>query len=1095
MRNIPAVLLALLAVLCGSGGLAAQAAQDSASTPATPADPFKALHFRFLGPIGNRASAIVGEPGNPLVVYIGAASGGIFKTSDGGTKWQPVFDDQDVSAVGALAIAPSRHETVWAGTGEPWLIRPDHAMGDGIYKSTDAGRTWKKMGLDLTGHIARIIVDPNNPDLVFACAVGQAYRPQHERGVFKTTDGGRTWTQALFVNENTGCSELSMDAHDSNTLFAGMWQVDIKTWKLNSGGTGGGVYVSHDAGQTWKKLTGNGLPAADEPVGKTAVQVAPSNPQRVYALIEQKTPTLYRSGDGGTNWTIVNQSHVLAERASYYTRFGVSPDNENLLYFMSVSYSVSRDGGETLARDMPDPAGDNHDVWIDPQNPHRVLVANDQGGQISLDGAKTWYHVVLPISQMYHVAVDNQIPYYVYGNRQDGPSYMGPSNNLMGGGSVLFNGGITSGEWRSMGGCESGFGIPDPQDPNIVWSGCYDGQLDRTDMRTGQSRSVMVWPDAAYGWAPADVKYRWHWTFPITISPHDHNTVYVGSQVVHMTTDGGQSWKDISPDLTLNDKSHEQNSGGLATDNLMTFDGATLYAIAESPLQKGLIWAGTNDGQVQVTRDGGQHWNNVTKNIPNLPPLGTVFNVEPSHFDAGTAYIAVDLEQVGNYDPYVFKTSDFGQTWHAIAGSIPKSVSSFAHCVREDPVRKGMLYLGTDNAIYVSWNDGGSWTHLHSNLPPAPVYWLEIQPHFHDLVVATYGRGFWVLDDLTTLRAWDQTQGKNAVLLPIRAAYRFRSRQDGRAADPNSAVEGENPPYGADINFYLKQAPKQIEIAILGSNNEVARTLRQTPKPTGDPEVDDYNKLIDGGFKAQAGLNRVWWDLRYEPLTPVKLRTSPPGEPWVRVGKADYRPLILWTSLAFPPRVVPGKYTVKLTVDGESFTQPLEVLRDPHTLGSDQDIAAEVSFLRDLTKELDEAAKMINDLEWVRLEAAQRRARTADAAITAPPATSGGAAATAAGSSAQAGTVDDLEQRAIAAEEKLVDVHLTGRIEDSFRHPMDLYGKMMAVLANLGATGADLPPTSQQVEVNREFQQRLAEARQAYQQVMQSAGRSITGGE
>jgi hypothetical protein len=390
-----------------------------------------------------------------------------------------------------------------------------------------------------------------------------------------------------------------------------------------------------------------------------------------------------------------------------------------------------------------------------------------------------------------------------------------------------------------------------------------------------------------------------------------------------------------------------------------------------------------------------------------------------------------------------------------------------------------MLYLGTDNAIYVSWNDGGSWTRLRSNLPPAPVYWLEIQPHFHDLVVATYGRGFWVLDDLTTLREWDhvQQQNKNAVLFPVRPAYRFHSRQDGRAADPNSAVLGENPPYGADINFYLKQAPKQVEIAIIGPDNQVVRTLRPAAKPTGDPEVDDYNRRVYGsGLKAQAGLNRVWWDLRYEPLTPVKLRTSPPGEPWIRAGTAGYRPLVMWTSAAFPPRVVPGKYTVKLTVDGESFTQPLEVLRDPHTLGSDQDIESEVVFLRGVVKELDDAAKMINDLEWVRLEAEQRRARTAD-------------------SQTGASSTDDLEQRAIAAEEKLVDVHLTGRVEDSFRHPMGLYGKMMAVLENLGATGADLPPTSQQEEVNREFQQRLSEARQAYQQVMQSAGRPASGGD
>ena len=372
-----------------------------AQTPSVPPDPLKSLHFRHLGPVGNRASAIVGEPGNPLVIYIGAASGGIFKTTNGGVKWAPVFDDQDVSSIGALAVAPSDHSVVWAGTGEPWLIRPNHAMGDGIYKSVNAGKTWKRMGLEATGHIARVIVDPHDADVVYACAIGQAYRPQKERGVFKTTDGGKTWNAALFVNENTGCSELSMDAHDPSTLFAGMWQIDIKTWKNNDGGPGGGAYVTHDAGRTWEKLAGNGLPGKDETVGKTAVQVAPGNPERVYALIEQGTPVLYRSDDGGKAWKAVNRSRVMAERAPYYVRFAVAPDNDDLLHFMSVSYSVSRDGGETLATPLPEPFGDCHDVWIDPLDPKRVLVASDGGGSISLDGAKTWFQAVLPIAQMY----------------------------------------------------------------------------------------------------------------------------------------------------------------------------------------------------------------------------------------------------------------------------------------------------------------------------------------------------------------------------------------------------------------------------------------------------------------------------------------------------------------------------------------------------------------------------------------------------------------------------------------------------------------------------------------------------------------------
>lgn len=1057
-RNRLCSLICLAA--CGIGAVLLSPGRVGAQSSAA-ANPLSQLHYRFIGPIGNRADAIVGEPGNPNVVYIGAAAGGIFKTTDGGIDWTPVFDKQDVAAIGSLAVAPSAHNIVWAGTGEPFLIRPDYPMGDGIYKSTDSGRTWQHMGLDLTGHIGRIVVDPHDPNTVFACALGQAYRPQKERGIYRTRDGGKTWQQVLFVNEDTGCSELSMDAHDSQTLFAGMWQVEIRTWAMKSGGTGGGVYVSHDGGDTWKKLAGNGLPPVDEPVGKTAVQVAPGDSNRVYALIERKTPSLYRSDDAGKTWELANQHHVLSERAPYYVRFAVAPNNENMLFFVSVGFSISVDAGHTVSipgfggegGDNPtglgSAGGDNHDVWFDPLNPTRVMVANDAGASISLDGGHTYRRVQLPIAQLYHVYTDDRIPYYVYTNRQDGTSFRGPSNNLEGAGG-FFGGGISTGEWTHVGGCESGFTIPDPADNNIIWSACYDGELTRMDLRTGQARSVTVWPDASYGWAPKDVKYRWHWTFPIDVSPHDHNRVYVGSQYVHETDNGGQSWRVISPDLTTNDKSHEQSSGGIATDNLMTYDGSTLYAIAESPVANGLIWTGSNDGQVNVTRDGGKNWANVTKNIPNLPPWGTVENIEPSHFEAGTAYLTVNLEQVGNYDPYVYKTADFGQSWTLISSDVPKSMNSSAHCVIEDPVRKGMLYLGTDNSVYVSWDDGGHWTALRNNMPPAPVYWLTLQPRFSDLVVATYGRGLWIMDDVTPLRESDRTGDADVKLFKPRPAYRFRTLDNTREAETGSHVVGANPGYGADINFYLESAPKSAEIAVTGADGGAIRTM----------------KLKD----LKPGLNRVWWDLTYDPATEVKLRTSPPDAPWVEIPKEGFRPLINWVHFSGAPRVAPGKYTVKLTIDGKDSAAPLEVLADPNTLGSEKDIDAEVQFLLKIRGEMSDVAGMINHIEWTRRQIEDvEKMFAGDDAKYAPVRKA----------------AKDLEQRAILAEGELMDVHLTGRTEDSFRAPMGLYGR----LANLGAllngapgegsSGADLPPTDQALEVNTRYEHDIAEAHRA----------------
>ena len=989
---------------------------------------FQNLEFRFIGPEGNRAIAIAGVPGDPMVNYIGAASGGLWKTDDGGVSWKPVFDDQDVSSIGSVAISPTNPDIVWVGTGETFVIRPAHAMGDGIYKSTDAGKTWTHMGLEKTGRIGRIIVHPTNPDIVYAAALGHTYGPQQERGIYKTTDGGKTWRQILFVDENTGAAELALDPKNPNRLLAGMWSIHINTWGLNSGGPGGGVYRSTDGGESWEPLHRYGLPGgAKNPVGKTAVAIAPSNPDVVYALFEIDSPALYRSEDFGNTWTLQTRDHDIAERAPYYTRMAVSPADPDELYFASVRFTTSTDGGKTLKRTPA--GGDNHDIWLDPTNADRMMVAHDGCASITLNHGKSYQRVVLPIAQMYHAAVDDQIPYNVYGNRQDGYSYKGPSNSLQGY--------IPVGLWAGVGGCESGFAQPDPFDNDIVWSGCYDGGLQRYNARTGHARDVRVWPEAGYGWEPGQLKYRWHWNFPLAFSPHTPHRVYVGSQYVHKSDDDGQSWQVISPDLTLNEKSHQGNSGGIAVDNLMTFDGATLFSIAESRLEPGLIWTGSNDGQVHLTRDGGATWTNVTPNIPGLPAWGTIANIEPSRFAAGTAYITVDLHQMGNFDPYVYKTADYGRSWKLISETIPKSVHSFAHVVREDPKRQGMLYLGVDNGIYVSSDDGAHWMRLRLNLPPAPVYWLEVQERFDDLVVGTYGRGYYILDHLAPLREYDlEARGQEAYLFSLRPAYRFQEKQSIKTDGP-SLNAGRNPAYGADINYFLKDSTDQeVEIQILAPGGELVRSLKGT---------------------GSAGVNRVMWDLRYEPTFKPKLQTTPPGRPWVELGGEGWRPLVTWDldlmRGQYGPRVVPDTYTVKLIVGEREYLREVNVLKDPSTEGSLEDIREQVAFSLELRDAMNQAVTMINEIEGIR----------ADLEALAPQLTS----------KADVRQAAQLRQAAEAIAGALYDIHLTGAREDAFRSPMQLYGRLSALASDITGNGVDFRPTDPQREVFAVFDQRL----------------------
>ncbi len=1018
------------------------------------------LHYRFVGPEGNRAVAVIGEPGNPMVAYVGAASGGIWKTEDAGWHWRAVFDSEPAQAIGALAMAPSAHNIIWAGTGETFFIRSMTALGNGVYKSTDAGRSWTHMGLDSTGRIARVAISPLDPNVVLVCALGRAYGPAQQRGVYRTTDGGKTWTRVLFVDPNTGCSDLALDPSDPNVVYAGMWQFEIKTWHLQSGGPGSGLWTSHDGGVTWKRLSGHGLPVASHSVGKIAVAVAPSAPNTVYALIEDADPSLYRTDDGGNTWRLVSRDHAMAERAPYYVRFAVSPDDENRLYFVTVRFSISQDGGQTFARSGFGGGGDNHDIWIDPLNADRYMIAHDGGATITLNRGKSYTRVVLPIAQMYHVNVDTRVPYFLYGNRQDGSSYRMPSRSLAGG--------ISEGEWGHVGGCESGFAIPDTMDNATVWSGCYDGGLEVFDVRTDHARNVRVWPEAGYGWRPADMKYRWNWTFPIAISPHDHTHVYVGSQFVHLTTDGGASWKAISPDLTRNDTTHQQSSGGTSTDNLMTFDGATLFAIAESPVQKGVIWVGSNDGLVHITKDAGATWSDVTAAM-KLPPWGKISSIEPSHFDAGTAYLAVDLQELDDLSPYIYKTTDFGKTWTNVASTLPRSTLSFVHNAAEDPVRRGLLYAGTEAGLYVTLDDGAHWAALQTNLPHAPVSWIVVQPEFKDLVVATYGRGLWILDDITPLEQMDAAPlaGKAHLFAP-RPAYRFRGMQ-GITDAPNSAVTAENPPYGADLTYYLSSA-----VADTSQTPDTTRRQRPIRIAILGPQGDTL-RLLNG--ERQPGLNRVWWDLRSAAPAVPRLRTPPLGKSWVRTGADGTRPLVSWDlDLSLRgPLVLPGTYTVRLRVDDSTYSQPLTVLKDPNTAGNDAEVQAQAQLGLTIRGEQDSVTRMINRLEWVRAQlqglAGQLR----------------GDSALARDSSARrlASQADSLDRKGLAVEGALFDVHLTGAREDAFRSPMQLYGRLAALQSDVSENSADFAPTTQQVAVNQLFAQRIADAGVRFQDFME----------
>ena len=1023
---------------------------------------FDALAYRHIGPEGNRVATVSGIPGDPNTIYAGAASGGIFKTTDGGTHWAPIFDDQDALSIGWIEVAPSDPNVVWVGTGEP-NIRSHISMGKGVYRSTDAGKNWSFLGLENTGRISRIQVHPDDPDVAWVAALGHAYGPQQERGIYKTTDGGLTWRQVLFVDENTGASDLVLDPNNPRILFAGMWQIEIHTWGRVSGGPGSGIFMSRDGGESWTRIEDEGLP--QRPVGKIALAIAPTNPDRIYALIEtgdgvplpDGTETdsgeLWRSDDGGESWNLISYDRELAGRTHYYSRVEVAPDDDMEAYFLAAPFTSTTNGGETIIDHAGDPGdglstspwGDNHDIWIDPLDPDRMIIANDGGVDISTNRAETWRQIPLPVGQMYHVTVDNQVPYYVYGNRQDGQSARGPSRTFYGG--FLGSGGvIPRGDWHDVGGGESGFATPDTVNPNVVWSsasgsGSVGGIVTRMDLESRQVHDVEVWPKSTIGWPAGDVRYRFVWDPPLLISPHDNERVYTASQHVHVTTDQGMSWQVISPDLTRNDTSRMGLSGGLTPDNIGVEYAGVVFALEESPLVEGLIWAGTNDGKLWITRDGGETWDDLTGHVPGLLEWGSIRNIEASPHDPAKAWFTVDGHQEGNFDPWIYRTDDYGESWELIVEGIEPSPLSYARSILEDPVRAGLVYAGTENGLYVSFDAGDRWQPLQSNLPHAPVLWMVVQKHFNDLVVGTYGRGFWILDDLSAVQQLtDEVTGSASHLFAPRAAYRFRQTVPpyARFDDP---VAGTNPPYGANLDYWVGTAGEgEASIEIRDAAGETVRTM---------------------SGPLEAGINRVWWDLRTDPSAETTLRTLPLHAPWVETDEHGWP---VAGGVGGVARLVqPGDYTVVLTVGDDSHERTLTVRKDPNSRGTEADVDRNAALVAALVEDLDRAVAVIDGAEMVRWQVQELRAAHAE------------------DSAAVADLLEEataLEDRFTELEGRLYQLYGTGRGQDAIRWPMRTAQQIASLIGSVESS--DFAPTAQHRAVADELREEVETAEAAY---------------
>ncbi|PYQ23983.1 MAG: glycosyl hydrolase [Acidobacteria bacterium] len=911
-------------------------APASGQTEKTLSDQFDGLQFRNIGPFrGGRSCAVTGVRRQPNTFYFGGTGGGVWKTTDGGSNWEVLSDkDFKTGSIGAIAVSESDPNVVYVGTGEA-PIRGNVSHGDGVYKSTDAGRSWSNVGLKDTRQIARIRVHPGDPDLVYVAAQGHVWGPNAERGIFRSQDGGRTWKKVLFVDEKTGASDLAMDPSNPRILYAAFWQVVRRPWELESGGPGSSLWKSTDGGDNWKKLT-EGLPEGTW--GKIGVAASAALPGRVFAFVEAKHGGLFRSEDYGGKWSHVNDS---------------DPKSADTVYLPNVYMHKSTDGGKSFSN-LPVPHGDNHDLWIDADDPNRMILGNDGGATITYNGGRTWStQDNQPTAQFYRVAVDGQFPYWVYGSQQDNSNVCIPSG--------VPGEGIEQSDWHSAGGGESGWMAPDPRDPSIVYAGEYGGQITRYDHRTRQVRNIMAWPQLADGRATADLKYRFQWNAPILVSPDDPKVLYHASQILLRSRDGGETWEEMSPDLTRNDRSKQGKSGGPITTDVTgveVYD--TIFALAESAVEPGVIWAGSDDGLVHVTRDDGKTWQDVTP--PGIPPWIQVNSIEAGRRDKGAAYLAATMYKHDDFRAYLYRTRDYGKTWTRIDSGIPDG--AFARVVREDPLRKGLLYAGTETGLYVSFDDGNRWQPFQRNLPVTPITDLAVKDD--DLVVATQGRAFWILDDLTPLRGWSETVSRSAAhLFPLRPTVRNGVQPPPEEARLPRHV-GQNLPAGVVVSYWLKEKPTEKERVTLEflDGDTVIRTLSNEKAPRAEDLAeqarrDEEQKEKDKPLEPKAGVNRLVWDMRI-----LKPTLAP---------KAVFN-----EGIKAPPKVAPGTYTVRLTAGGQVYTQKVEVRPHPGGFATAQDLKMQYDLLksiRDRLSETHDAVLKIRDLRQQGREVGDRAER------------------------------------------------------------------------------------------------------------------------
>ena len=1052
--------------------------RKSQTADAKPAiDPIllNSLKWRLIGPYrGGRVVAVAGDPLDAQVFYFGSTGGGVWKTTDGGVIWENVSDGFFKRAsVGAIAVSVSDPNVIYVGMGES-CIRGNVSHGDGVYKSTDRGKTWMHLGLEDTRHIAKVRIHPEDPDLVYVAALGHAHGSNRQRGIYRSRDGGKTWEQVLFRSDKAGAIDLAIDPNNPRILYASFWEAQRLPYTLISGGEGSGLFKSADGGDTWSEITRKpGLPTGG--LGKIGIAVSPAKMGRVWILVEAEDGAIFRTDDGGETWQRLSEERDLRQRAWYYQHIYADPQDAETLWVLNVMAWKSIDGGRTFF-EVTIPHGDHHDLWIDARNPRRMIEGNDGGACVTFNAGESWSSVYnQPTAEFYHVTTDNQVPYRVYGAQQDNTTISVPSRSSLAG--------ITQSDYYEVGGGESGYVAVRADDPHIVYAGNYQGYITRYDHRSRQERNIAVWPELASGWGAKDQKYRFQWTFPIMLSPHDPHILYITGNHVFRTTNEGSSWEIISPDLTRNDVSKMEASGGPITkDNTGAEYYGTIFAFAESPLERGLFWAGSDDGLIHISRNNGRTWQNVTPE--ELPEWALISIIEPSPFDPATAYVAASCYRLDDFQPYLFKTNDYGRSWTRITTGIAEN--DFTRVIREDPQRRGLLYAGTETGIHVSFDDGEHWQSLQLNLPVVPVHDMLIKDS--DLVVATHGRSFWILDDVTPLRQVSEEVQRAAVhLFQPRPTIRFMTkwgftrapasgkyyRMTGgvmvtalRSQEPGGDIvdcnldAGENPPDGVIVSYYLKRQPQgEVKLTFLDAQGREIRTFsseaKQAPADaehtTAASEMKEEAKNKDKDKKEprvhkEAGSNRFVWNMRYPEATKV--------EGYVASDAAMAGPV-----------VPPGTYQVRLAVENQEFSAPFEIRKDPRVQVTQEDLEAQFDLRMKIREKLSETHDAINMIRNMRRQIDDWQQRTRDQKDYEALWNEG----------------NELKEKLTAVENELIQPKAKSR-QDTLNFPARLNAKLAALSGTVAS--ADAAPTQQQYELFEDLVARIDLQLKRFQEII-----------